>query len=174
MIFLPGIPAPLSSHADGMRAVFGKLRAINDEHPLLVPERLCDLPLMLGQDGLIVPLALTHKLLHGAHLALGVWPRSQQAQGHGFDILARHVGREQAAQIKRRPLALLTALEERCEVLMVGEEFLSQGADFRGCERTHGRQAMRRRQVGDHINQSRHGGTPPGIPFPSVYPKVSL
>lgn len=69
-----------------MRAVFGKVRTIDDQDPILFTERLVHQALMFGQQGVIIPLALPNELLESAHLPLRMRSHSQQAQGHRFHI----------------------------------------------------------------------------------------
>src|SRR5260221_10599985 len=156
-----------------MRAMFGKVRAIDDEHSILLAQRLVHQALVVGQQGLIIPGPFPNELLERAHLSLRIWPHPQQSQGHCFHILPRNISREQPTQIDRRPLALLASVEQRSKVLVVSNQFFGQGSHlFRG-QFLHSQSARRRRLVGGDIEHKRHRVPPPGIDFLSVYPTKS-
>jgi hypothetical protein len=57
-----------------MRAVFGEVRAIDDEDTIFLTERLVHQALMLGKPRLIIPTALAHELLQGPYLPLRMRP----------------------------------------------------------------------------------------------------
>jgi hypothetical protein len=99
--------------------VFGKFRAIHNEHPILFTERLVHQAQMLGQQGVIIPLALPNELLKRPDLPFRVRSHSQQAQSHRFDILTRDISCEQSTQIDCCPLTLFAPVEKRSKVLVV-------------------------------------------------------
>src|SRR5260370_14831068 len=110
-------PTPLGSDSYRMRAMFGKVRAIDDEPFILLAQRLVHQALVVVQQCRIIPGPFPNELLERVHLSLRIWPHSQQSQGHRFHILTRNISREQPAQIDRRPLALLASVEQRSKVL---------------------------------------------------------
>jgi hypothetical protein len=137
-------------------ALLGHLTLVDDEHPVVLAQCLVREPPMRRQAPRVVPAARADKLLHGPHLAVGRRPGPQQAQGECLDVLARHVGRQQPAQVERRPAALLAALEQRGEVRVVGRQLLHHAVEVGGRQRAGG--GDERRQV--NRGGSGHGGPP--------------
>src|SRR5260370_5282512 len=154
-----------------MRAVFGKVRPIDDEHSILLTQCLVHPTLMLGYERLVVPTALPDELGPRPHLPLRMRPHPEQAQGHGFNVLAGDISREQSAQIDRCPLPLFASVEERGKVLVVGCQLLGQSDCFFRRQSLDSPQVLSMRQICSDITQCRHNVSPPGRNFPSVYPK---
>jgi len=80
-----------------MAASFRHITAINDQHPIVFAECLVYQALMLGYDGLVLPLPFPDELLHGSHPRLDAFPGPQQLQHHRSGtrlrvILAGHIG----------------------------------------------------------------------------------
>jgi len=128
---------------------------------------------MFGQQGVIIPGPFPNELLESAHLPLRMRPHPKQTQGHRFDILAGNIGSEQPAQVNCRPLPLLPSIEQWSKVLVIGHQFFGQGSHlFRG-QFLYSQRARWRRLVGGDIRHKRHGVSPPGTDFLSVYPTKS-
>src|SRR5258708_1133716 len=156
-----------------MLPMFGKVGAINDQHPILFTQCFVHQTLVFGQQGVIIPPAFPNELLEGAYLPLRMWSHPQQAQGHRFHILTGNISREQSAQIDLCPLALLTSIEQWSKVLVVDNQFFGQGSHlFRG-QFLYSQRAHWRRLVGGDIIHKRHQISPPGIDFLPVYPTKS-
>ena len=90
---------------------------------------------MRGQERRVIPRPRADELRQGAHLAGGIGPRAQEAQRERLDVLARHVGGEQAPQVHRRPVPLLPAGEQRREMRVVGGQLLAHLRQIRRRQR---------------------------------------
>jgi hypothetical protein len=77
-------------------AALGHSTAIQDQDAIGLAQRFGDKTLMFGQDRRIVPRAFADELLQRPHLTCCLRPCAQQPQRHRLDVLARHVGNEQA------------------------------------------------------------------------------
>src|SRR5579863_1281046 len=155
--------------------MFGEVGAIHDQDPIRFAERLVHEVLMLCQERIVVPLAFPNELLERPDLPFRMRPHSQQAEGHGFDILAGDIGREQPTQIELCPLALLTAVKQRRKVLVVDYQFFSERSHLFGSQALDGYLPWKRWLISSDIKHESHQVSPPEKNFLSVYPKkVSL
>jgi hypothetical protein len=82
-------------------ATLGDIAAIQDQDAVLLPQRLGDHTLMFSEERRVLLRPFADELLQRPYLTCRLWPCAQEAQRHRFDVLARHVGREQPAQTQR-------------------------------------------------------------------------
>ncbi len=57
-------------HACRVIPMFGEIRAIHDQHPILFTKRLVHQALVFGKPRVIIPPALSNELLESAYLLL--------------------------------------------------------------------------------------------------------
>ena len=76
--------APLSLHADGLLALLGEGRGVENQHAVVLAQFGSDLAYQFGQQGPVVPFRLADELLQALAFAV-------MQVGDGFDILAVQV-----------------------------------------------------------------------------------
>jgi site-specific DNA recombinase len=135
-VLLAGRPAPLPGHPGRVLTLLGDVAAVDEEHRVVLAQRRIHQPAMDRQQVVVIPGRRADAVLERAHLPVGRRPRSPQAQGHGLDVLARHVGGQQAAQIELDPGALIAAGETRREVGVVGGQLVGQPSNIGGGQGT--------------------------------------
>jgi hypothetical protein len=81
----PATPLPL--HADRLRALLGEGRRVENQHAIVLAQFGCHLACQFRQQGLMVPVGLSHELLQALALAV-------VQVGNGFDILTAQLGEE--------------------------------------------------------------------------------
>ncbi len=79
---------------------------------------------MFGQDGVVVPGTRSNDVLQRPHAAVRPVLGPQQAQRHGFHVLARHLGHEQTPQVDLRPVPLFLPRKQRREPRVIGHHLV--------------------------------------------------
>jgi len=70
IILLARGPAPLARHPRRVRPLLGHIAPVDDQHTIGLAQRLLDEPLVLRQDGVVVPGPLPDKMLQRPHAAI--------------------------------------------------------------------------------------------------------
>lgn len=124
VVGLPRRPAPVSGDPGRVGATVGDVAPVDDEHPGVLVEQLVRQPLVRGEQAVVVSSALAEGLPQRPHASRRPRPRPEQVQGHRRRVLARHLRREQPAQVHLGSRPLLTASEKRRELGVIGHQFL--------------------------------------------------
>src|SRR5262249_8801802 len=95
---------------DGLRALLGEGRRVENQHPIVVAQFGSHLARQFRQQGLMVPVGLSNKLLQALAFAV-------MQVGDGFDILAAQLGEEALDVVMGVGLLLecLQGVEERLQ-----------------------------------------------------------
>ena len=127
-------------------ALFDHTTFVDQEGAIFLSQSRADQQLMLGNNRLNRPGALTDEVLQGAD-------RYSQMQGHGFNRFAFAFA-EQAAQIHLGSVGLVGTSKGRAEVRVIGGKVIEQASNISGRQIAFGHRAR--------VEYNIHGY---GVPF---------
>ena len=100
-------------------ALLGEPAVIHDQHPFRLPQGFLDQPLVLLEDGSILPATRAKELLHSSHVP------ACHSLSHRLNCFARHL-QKQPFQILARPVPLLRSTKQATEAFMIQSQFAQQ------------------------------------------------
>ena len=99
--------------------LLGESAVIHDQYPFRLPQSFLDQPLVLLDNGAILPATRANELLHCPHVP------ACQSLSHRLNCFARYL-QEQPFQILARPVPLLRSPKQATEAFMIQSQFVQQ------------------------------------------------